>query len=337
MLNAKFQNLKLISLDYISDYHSTLITSYNILASVRVRNCTIDWDDLSYLGTKIQLCLSESVIDDHSPVIRPLTEDWKLEGLKDLVEMQFTFYQMTKSLFVHDLFPTQESMPSMSVLTLHCYLPGARLSLNDTLCRPNQIAFDPLRLNASFPKLQSFAFKRVYPVKDKTINFPWFPNKLPISNGLYRSYYYRHLSYYSTTDLNHTRRIYSLQSTDLKPATIFPLKNEVNEVVLRQCNLRSIPWDAFLNVTNLRYLDISSNPLTYLSSRLLKNKVCLVKLYISHTNLTAFEDGTFRDLQTLNLLDISNNKLKFLQQGLFRNLKNLEILSAHDNAITTID
>ena len=95
MLNAKFQNLKLISLDYISDYHSTLITSYNILASVRVRNCTNGWDDLSYLGTKIQLCLSESVIDDHSPVIRPLTEDWKLEGLKDLVEMQITFDQMT--------------------------------------------------------------------------------------------------------------------------------------------------------------------------------------------------------------------------------------------------
>ena len=185
---------------------------------------------------------------------------WKdIGGMNKAISLNLSLSlnQMTKSLFVHDLFPTQESMPSMSVLTLHCYLPGARLSLNDTLCWPNQIAFDPLRLNASFPKLQSFAFKRVYPVKDKTINFPWFPNKVPISNGLYRSYYYRHLSYYSTTDLNHTRRIYSLQSTDLKPATIFALKDVVNEVVIRQCNLRSIPWDVFLNVTNLRYLDIS--------------------------------------------------------------------------------
>lgn len=298
----------------------------------------LGWDDLNLLGTKIQLRLVESVIDDHSPTIIPVTNSTELIGLQNLTELHLTFDQMTKRIYIHDLLPIQEVMPVMSVLTLHCYLPVNENRFNQTQCKPGQIIFDPERLNGSFPNLQSFAVKHVYPESGYMVNFPWFPHKLPIPNGLYRSYYYRHLSYYSSEDLNYTRRIFSVQHIDnLKPEVICPIRNEMNEVIIRNCELYSVPGDCLHDTKNLKFLDISFNPLTSINELLLKNQTQLVKLYISHTNITAFPNGTFSDLENLNLLVISNNKLKHLQEHLFLNLKNLETLSAHNNMISTID
>ena len=321
----------------VADFESTSNQSRFILLAIRIENCAVGWDNLSFLGTRVQLRVVESVMGDHSPIINPPSTNTELKGLRNLGILLLTFNQMNRTVNVHDHFPAGPGiMPNLSLLSLHCFLPNEQ-GRNETHCRPRQIWFDAMLLNQSFPKLQSFAFKRVYPRGDPPISFPWYPEKQPLSYGLYRSYYYRHLSYYTSNELNMTRRIFSVQRIkNLQIWLICPMQNELNEIVIRHCNLSSIPRTCFHKVTGLRYLDISFNPLKKVESDLLANQTLLMKLYIRHTNLENFPNGFFDDLASLDLLSISNNRLKCLQSQLFAKLMKLETLSIHDNQLNHI-
>ena len=303
-----------------SDFLSTPIQNRNILLALRIRNCGIGWDDMSFLGTKVQLRLVESVMDNQSPIISQ-SGSQVLVGLRNLSSLYLTFDhdQISTKLCIHDLLPTSDplAMRNLSILSLHCYLPNQHV-VNKTHCAARQIWFDSELLRQSFPKLQTLGFKRVYPKGDTPIGFPWFPKKLPYPFGLYRSYYYRHLSYNISQDFNMTRRIFNVERIwKLHPSMFCPMEYVVHDIVIRNCGISFIPEDCFWRIEGLRFLDISFNPITKISSATFVNQTTLSKLYIRKTWIRSFPNGTFDDLRSLNLLVISNNKLQFLQSGLF--------------------
>lgn len=325
---------------FFPDFARTTERNIQLLTSIRIRNCVISWDDLNHLGTKVQLRLVQSVIDDWSPTITAARNESDLPGLSNIAEIELTFDQMQTPVYIHNFLPIQAPTPTnVSVLTLHCFLPYNRDYNNHTHCRPGQIIFDPVKLNESFPYLQSLGLMRVFPIVDSNISFPWFPVRQQISNGLERSSYYSHLSYTSHADRNMTRRILSIQhirSLDIN--IVCPINNVMNQIVIRQCDVFPyFPKDCFWNVKDLKFLDISFNPITYIHKELLRNHSSLVVLYIRNTNLTHFPDTIFDDLVNLNLLAISRNRLKHLQSGLFIKLQNLVTFSAFGNEINHVD
>ena len=110
-----------------SDFLSTPIQNRNILLALRIRNCGIGWDDMSFLGTKVQLRLVESVMDNQSPIISQ-SGSQELVGLRNLSSLYLTFDhdQISTKLCIHDLLPTSDplAMRNLSILSLHSYLPN---------------------------------------------------------------------------------------------------------------------------------------------------------------------------------------------------------------------
>ena len=114
-----------------SDFLSTPIQNRNILLALRIWNCGIGWDDMSFLGTKVQLRLVESVMDNQSPIISQ-SGSQVLVGLRNLSSLYryltFDHDQISTKLCIHDLLPTSDplAMRNLSILSLHCYLPSHR-------------------------------------------------------------------------------------------------------------------------------------------------------------------------------------------------------------------
>lgn len=89
------------------------------------------------------------------------------------------------------------------------------------------------------------------------------------------------------------------------------------------------------NLTDLITLDLSSNNITYLPTKMFWLQD-LQKLYLSKNHIEHIDDGAFLHLSSLKRLDLSNNKIRFITRPMFEGLVNLERLKLNQNYIRHI-
>lgn len=115
-----------------------------------------------------------------------------------------------------------------------------------------------------------------------------------------------------------------LSSHDLSVA-LSPLKRLTN-LSLRNCSLSRLPRNTFENLSQLKELDVSWNPLNNVFVELLQPLTNLEYLNMGYSKLSRLSQDTFTKTTNLKRLILSGNKLGELETGLFKDLKHLEVL-----------
>jgi Leucine-rich repeat (LRR) protein len=117
-------------------------------------------------------------------------------------------------------------------------------------------------------------------------------------------------------------------------------KNKSNLLNLQELNLMSnyienIENFAFLEMKNLKILQISANNITKLKPYSLKDLYNVQELYLIGNKLTLDEtdENIFNDLQSLKTLDLSFNNMSSIKQGKFLPLVNLVRLMLSNNTL----
>ncbi|KAK6617969.1 hypothetical protein RUM44_002411 [Polyplax serrata] len=128
----------------------------------------------------------------------------------------------------------------------------------------------------------------------------------------------------------------SLSFEDLSVA-LSPL-TKLTTLNLRDCSLSELPSNTFENLTQLKELDISRNPLNNIFHDLLDSLEHLEYLNMGYSNLSKLSKETFLRTTNLQRLILSGNDLGEVEVGLFRNLRNIEILEIENcNMKNSID
>jgi len=129
----------------------------------------------------------------------------------------------------------------------------------------------------------------------------------------------------------------SLISTNL-PAILSPLVKLVT-LSLRDCGLNRLTKNTFRQLTHLKELDISKNPLVSNngSLRFLSILESLEHLDISYCNLEEISAAIFSQMSNLKSLTLTGNKLRFIEQGLFVNLKGLQVLELNNCGLRSLN
>ncbi|XP_014216225.1 protein toll [Copidosoma floridanum] len=129
--------------------------------------------------------------------------------------------------------------------------------------------------------------------------------------------------------LNHNRG--GLQAL---PAGFFRNLSNLNYVELTSNNFISIPADVFYGAHSLHSLNISNNSLSYLPPKLFEGTSSLVDLRASENRLVELPDGLFKDCEDLERLYFNDNLLTNLSNGVFTGLSNLKIMQlSHNNLV----
>ncbi|XP_075981450.1 uncharacterized protein LOC142980056 isoform X2 [Anticarsia gemmatalis] len=132
-------------------------------------------------------------------------------------------------------------------------------------------------------------------------------------------------------------------------------------LILRSNNISDCSLVNLQHQTELQYLDVSKNLITwldkssvYLPSSLVRlDLTCnnlhrigpssfgslenLQYLYLGHNHLTEIDYGTFEGLSSLRNLDLSYNRITYLDSKFFMDLKSLQTLSVRSNAMQFLD
>lgn len=87
----------------------------------------------------------------------------------------------------------------------------------------------------------------------------------------------------------------------------------------------------------LKYLNLSHNQLTRVTSNLFCNKNYLQKLILNSNQIKYLEFNSFKDLISLEILDLSGNIIEVLHEDVFRSLNKLRILHLNNNKLSSID
>lgn len=98
-----------------------------------------------------------------------------------------------------------------------------------------------------------------------------------------------------------------------------------------------IDHDAFSNLKQLVYLDLSSNVIDSLDKRTFSELVNLETLDLSSMRVKSLDENIFSNLKNLRQLDLESNELKFLNPRLFFGLENLYELNLSRNKLSHFD
>ncbi|CAL8109057.1 unnamed protein product [Orchesella dallaii] len=136
-----------------------------------------------------------------------------------------------------------------------------------------------------------------------------------------------------------------LESLDLSLNNIYMLEDNVFlDLQLRLLNISSNSISAlsskvFSGLSSLLSLDLSRNSLSSqrITGDAFESLVRLVILNLSHNQLTTLSPATFRHLNSLQVLHLGNNGISSIAEGAFETLINLHNLDLSNNRISSLD
>lgn len=127
----------------------------------------------------------------------------------------------------------------------------------------------------------------------------------------------------------------NLRKLILSGSTLKDFKNlklpALEELDLSNCNLSEIHQDAFANMPELSYINLSNNQLSTFDSNIFLKLESLVELQLANNKFTKIPEEIFSNNTDLSTLNLSNNPLKKFE---VRNPSNLEDLILNSCELT---
>ncbi|XP_061670847.1 leucine-rich repeat and immunoglobulin-like domain-containing nogo receptor-interacting protein 1 isoform X2 [Syngnathoides biaculeatus] len=107
----------------------------------------------------------------------------------------------------------------------------------------------------------------------------------------------------------------------------------LTSLVIRSCNLTSVPYAALHHLVYLVHLDLSYNPIGYIQGNRLEDLLRLEEFHIVGGRLRLIEMGAFYGLLHLSLLNVSRNLLSTLEERVFQSPTALQRLGLDENPL----
>lgn len=111
----------------------------------------------------------------------------------------------------------------------------------------------------------------------------------------------------------------------------------IEEIKIKSSTMRKIPNTLFMQVPNLRKLDISDVGLRELDRMSFNNAKNLLDLSMFNNQLKSLDDSYFVHNSNLLVLDLSQNQISGIKKNAFSYLNSLETLSLANNEISSLN
>lgn len=131
---------------------------------------------------------------------------------------------------------------------------------------------------------------------------------------------------------------FGMYREDFPDEFLTPLKSLI-WLALDNNNLRTISKQSISNFSNLKYLNLEANRLTYLPVNLFNESVHtnLRDIRLSFNHLNNLETNTFNSLPQLQTVVLTGNNIRIVETGSFRDLPNLLTIVLSENRMNTIE
>lgn len=112
--------------------------------------------------------------------------------------------------------------------------------------------------------------------------------------------------------------------------------SRLSSLSYRYNHIRSVSFNAFRHMPNLKTLKLNINTIAFLHKKALKGLTRLEMLRLDNNLLTDLYDSIFEDLVSLQTLNLRNNRISVIFNGTFLSLGNLTTLDLGGNKISQI-
>lgn len=115
------------------------------------------------------------------------------------------------------------------------------------------------------------------------------------------------------------------------------VRKEIISIKFLESNLQRIPNTLFMQVQNLKKLDISNVGLKHLDILTFNHGQNLLELQMHQNKLKSLDESYFVHNKNLKVLDMSSNQISKIKENAFNFLVNLESLSLSNNQISILE
>jgi Leucine-rich repeat (LRR) protein len=134
----------------------------------------------------------------------------------------------------------------------------------------------------------------------------------------------------------HFRKSHSVNRSIFKDIYFGSFEN-LESLVIQNIAIKDKMLSSIGLLSKLKYLELSSNYLTYIDDTILSCLKSLVELKIKSNPIAFIKRNTFRGLFNLEVLILCGNQIKFVEENSFMDLKRLSQLDISNNKIRTIN
>jgi len=120
------------------------------------------------------------------------------------------------------------------------------------------------------------------------------------------------------------------------PADAFPKRSNIQNFNFRRNQIVNIHESAFVSQTKLQYLTLSSNQLQRIPTKPLNTLKLLKELFLDSNNITAIKQKSFEKMENLEWLHLANNKIETIAGDAFVGLQRIKFLNLEGNRIQAI-
>jgi Leucine-rich repeat (LRR) protein len=131
--------------------------------------------------------------------------------------------------------------------------------------------------------------------------------------------------------------IQSEECSHLVPPVFNALKFNSLVSLKIECSLKEIAGELFVELVNLKYLDLSKNQIESINQKAFKEMRKLKVLNLGNNKLALLQVGTFTDLNHLSFLDLSFNQFTNIDPKLFEYMFQLKELNLNGNQFQTFN
>ncbi len=94
---------------------------------------------------------------------------------------------------------------------------------------------------------------------------------------------------------------------------------------------------AFVDMPELKYLDLSHNHLPAVKEGAFKALPELISLHLDHNSIVELQSDSFQDLESLETIVLTKNGIPAVRRETFRDLPSLEVVRLDDNLIKELN
>ncbi|KAM9789528.1 uncharacterized protein ACB057_012170 [Neosynchiropus ocellatus] len=123
----------------------------------------------------------------------------------------------------------------------------------------------------------------------------------------------------------------NLKGNRLGELSSFSSFRSLYHLILSSNQLKTLPEDAFRNLTALEFLDLSENQFSRLPETVFKNLSNIKVLHLHKNQLDQLDGALFKDQEFVEQLYLSDNRLRSLPAGLMDSFSVQHILRLHGN------